>query len=408
MNILFLNNYHYLRGGSEKVYFDEMDLLKTQGHRAEAFARKSDRDEDAAFESFFPEDIKTDRIRMNLGAFKTIKEIIYSPSNKKKLQGVLSKFNPDIAHAHNIYGRLTSSVLDVLNSNNTPVVMTLHDYKLICPSYKCLNHNGVCDACINGNYLNAVVKRCHKNSVLASGIYAFESWFNDLFGKYRNNISYLISPSRFLKDKVVQSGWDAEKIRYIPNCIDMDGFKPCYEPRDYLVYIGRLSMEKGIGTLIEAFLSLNTPRTRLFIVGEGPEKESLEQLSMKDPRIVFTGYLAGTVLSEMTRLAKAVVIPSEWYENAPISLLEAFAYGKPVIGSCIGGIPEMIDDEENGFLFEPGNKDDLKETLDRFLSLNPGKMIEMGTAARAKVETRYDKQSHLKQLIELYEESLTS
>ncbi|MDA8136949.1 MAG: glycosyltransferase, partial [Desulfobacteraceae bacterium] len=196
---MFLNNYHYLRGGSEQVYFGEMDLLTSQGHKVRAFARKTLMDLPSELSGFFPEDIKTDRLSLGFGAFRTLKEIVYSSEAKKCLGRALEAFTPDIAHAHNIYGRLTTSVLDLLSRNGIPAVMTLHDYKLVCPSYKLMAGGKVCEDCKGSNYSAAVRNRCHKNSRIASAVYSFEAWFNDVFKKYDKNISFFISPSRFLK-----------------------------------------------------------------------------------------------------------------------------------------------------------------------------------------------------------------
>jgi glycosyltransferase involved in cell wall biosynthesis len=166
--------------------------------------------------------------------------------------------------------------------------------------------------------------------------------------------------------------------------------------------MGRLSSEKGILTLIRAFMTLANTGARLLVVGQGPIRKHLEENSNKDPRIRFTGYLSGESLKETTQNALAVIVPSEWYENAPISILESFAYGKPVVASRIGGIPEMIDDGINGFLFETGNAVDLKKKLERILSISDNKICEMGQAARQKVERQFNAELHYKRLMDIY------
>ncbi|MBU1195773.1 MAG: glycosyltransferase family 4 protein [Proteobacteria bacterium] len=406
MKLLFLNNYHYLRGGSEQVYFGEMNLFRFQGHTVEAFARRTNDDADSKYADFFPEDMRTDSLKPGLGMFRTMKEIIYSSESKKNLKALLTEFNPDVIHAHNIYGRLTTSVLDLAKEKNIPVVMTLHDYKLICPSYKLMYGSGVCEDCKGGKYYKAVLNKCHKNSFIASAVYAFESWFNDFFSKYKNNISFLIAPSQFLRDKLIEFGWAENQIVYIPNYIVNENFEPDFEPENYLVYIGRLSPEKGIETLVRAFKNVKSKNILLKIAGDGPERQNLENLVQNDQRIEFTGYLSGDELKDITCKAKAVVIPSEWYENAPISILEAFAYGKPVIGARIGGIPEMIEEGKNGFLFESGNADDLTEKLNLFLDCPESEIIQMGKAGRQKVEDCYNPEVHYEKLIQVYQNAI--
>jgi len=407
MQLLFLNNYHYLRGGSEQVCFGEIKLLKSYGHVVDAFARKTSEDVQSNCSDFFPEDMKTDSLSLGFGALRTLRELLYSLESKKQLSKLLRGVAPDLAHVHNIYGRLTTSVLDLLFKKNIPIVMTLHDYKLVCPSYKLMSGDRVCEDCKGGKYYNAMLNKCHKDSLLASAIYSFESWFNDFFKKYKKNVCFFIAPSQFLRNKLIEFGWSANQIVYIPNYIVTHDFIPNYDSENYLLYIGRLSGEKGIGTLIKAFKAVKEKNIQLMIVGDGPERESLVKRAKEDNRIQFTGYLSGKELGEATQNAKAVVVPSEWYENAPISILEAFAYGKPVIGAMIGGIPEMIDEGKNGFLFESGSVKDLTEKINKFLEYSNSDIAEMGKAARKKAEDKYNPEIHYEKLIKVYKNAIS-
>ena len=407
MNLLFLNNYHYLRGGSERVFFGEMELLKKHEHNVSAFARKHPGDVAAEYSNYFPEDIRTDSIQISLDAVMTVKEIIYSKNAKRSLNKLLSHFQPDIAHAHNIYGRLTSSVLDLLYEKNIPILMTLHDYKLICPNYKLLCNGRICEDCKGCNFYMAARNKCHKNSFTASAIYAFEAYFNQLFQKFKKNVRFFIAPSLFLKNKLIDFGWPSEKIKYIPNYLVLSELEPKYAPGKYFLYLGRLSTEKGVSTLIKAFMKIKSDKVNLWIVGEGHIRNQLEKIASADSRIRFTGYLSGNTLKQTSSDALAVIVPSEWYENASISILESFAFGKPVIGSRIGGIPEMVEEGLNGYLFEPGNADDLKDKLELMLS-KPKKDIEqMGKAARDKVEKEYNAELHYERLMKVYNKALS-
>ncbi|MDA8133617.1 MAG: glycosyltransferase family 4 protein, partial [Desulfobacteraceae bacterium] len=220
------------------------------------------------------------------------------------------------------------------------------------------------------------------------------------------NISFFISPSRFLKSKLMEFGYPENKIVYIPNYIESEKFLPRYEGEDYLVYIGRLSAEKGISTLLKAFKTLKAESTRLLIAGDGPMRAELETMAGQDSRVRFMGYLSGQALSDVTRNARAVVIPSEWYENAPISVLEAFAFGKPVIGARIGGIPEMVDEYKNGLLFESGQDEDLAEKLNEFLRYPKKTVAEMGRAGRKKAEAEYSRELHYEKLVQTYGDAM--
>lgn len=406
MKILFINNYNYLRGGSEHVFFNEMALLRKHGHEVSVFSRKSDQDITSRYTHDFPEDIRTDKLTVSWRALKNVKEIIYSGTSKKAIARVIESFNPDLIHAHNIYGRLTTSVLDMARSENIPAVMTLHDYKLICPSYKLFSKGKVCEACRGKSFYKTILKKCHKKSYAASAIYGFESYFNRLFGKYSNNLKFLIAPSLFLKKKLIEYGWREQQIAFIPNYLSCDKFEPKYKSGAYLLYVGRLSAEKGISTLIRAFRKIKFQDARLLIAGDGPIRTELEALANGDGRTSFLGHITGEPLKEIIRNSKAVVVPSEWYENAPISILESFASGKPVIGSNLGGIPEMVENGKNGFLFQAGNIDNLKETLESTWAKSGQSLEKFGMAARRHVEQHHNETLHYIKLMDIYRKSI--
>jgi glycosyltransferase involved in cell wall biosynthesis len=335
----------------------------------------------------------------------TVEQLIYSRCVRHGLREVIRRFNPGLAHAHNIYGRLSLSALDELKSAGVPVVMTLHDLKLLCPSYLMLNGGAVCERCKGNKFYHAVLTRCHKKSYPASFVYALESWINHSFGKY-GSVRRFITPSYFLQNKCVEYGWDRSRLSYIPNFIDL-GLVPEYRAGgEYLLYMGRLSREKGVGTLLQAYRRLKRP-IPLMIVGDGPEREALERgAHAAGIPVSFAGYLKGSALTDALSGARGVVMPSEWYENAPLTLLESFAAGKPVIGSRIGGISEMIEHGVNGFLFEPFNMRSLAEAIDRFLSLPEMEIASMAQAARAKVEQNFSPKRHYSDLMEVYSHAL--
>lgn len=405
MKVVFLNNFNYLRGGSERVLFEEMQMLETRGHDVSIFSRAHTLNIPSSHSSNFPPEMDTERLKPSLQTLKTVKELVYSNEARACLSTVVDEFKPDLAHGHNIYGRLSTSVLDGLKAKGIPVVLTLHDLKLLCPSYLMLNHGQVCEKCKGGKFRNAVFSKCHKGSYLASAVYAFESWFNQTFNKYQS-VSYFISPSRFLRDKCIEYGWPADKIVHVPNFIDTDSLKSSSHAGDYLLYFGRLSHEKGVKSLLQALSAMKSD-VPLRVVGDGPERSNLERFATEQKlNVRFDGYLSGIQLEEAVSNAKAVVMPSQSYENAPLSLLEAFGYGKPVIGARIGGIPEMIDDGVNGYLFEPGNSDDLRTKLEFFLGHSPEKIVEMGKAAREKVEKEYSAKAHYETLMQVYSQAL--
>jgi glycosyltransferase involved in cell wall biosynthesis len=386
----------------------EIDLWEKKGNIAYVFSRKNPKNKPSKYEGFFPCEMVTDTVRPSVEGLRSLFNLFYSASARKNLDKMLKELSVEVAHAHNIYGRLTTSVLDCLYKAGIPVVMTLHDYKVICPNYKLMHHGKICEDCRDNEYYMAILNRCHKNSLIASSIYAFETYFNYIFEKYTKNVGYFISPSRFLKAKLVEFGWPESRIEFIPNFLSVSDFAPNYSPGSYFLYLGRLSSEKGIATLINAFKLLMNDDALLRIVGEGPSEAELKKLARSDARISFTGYLSGAALEEITKNALAIVVPSEWYENAPLSILEAMAYGKPVIGSTIGGIPEMIDEEHNGFLFEPGNVNELNQRLSSVFDMHKDDLINMGFSARRKVEREYNAELHYSRLINLYQKAISN
>lgn len=402
MDLLYINNYSYLRGGSERIFLGEMQILKQHEHSVAAFARQSPHDDDSADYKFYPPNLETATLGFSWAALKTVKEIIYSNTVKKALASMIEYVRPDIAHAHNIYGRLTTSVLDVLQEKGVPVVMTLHDLKLLCPSYLMLNHGMVCERCKGKRFYNAILTKCHKNSYAASTIYAFETWLNHFRRKY-DVVRFFIAPSRFLLNKHLEYGYSDDRFVYLPNFIDNSYIKPSYKKGKYWLYFGRLSGEKGINTLLKAFLKFES-KIPLIVAGDGPERRQLESHGI--PNVRFTGFLHGNALLKAISGALCVVMPSECYENSPLSVLEAMACGKPVIGSRIGGIPELIRENETGYLFEPGDIDDLLSKMMCVFDLTDRDIQEMGRSAKRRVERDFSAAAHYRMLMEIYDRAM--
>jgi glycosyltransferase involved in cell wall biosynthesis len=405
VKIAILNNYFYIRGGSERVFHDEMNMLKDHNHQVAAFCRSHNLDPQYEFSEFFPYLLETEKFGLSSESIKTATEIVYSWHARRKLSLFLDAWNADLGHLHNIYGRLSTSVIDELWKRKIPAVLSLHDYKLICPSYKLTKAGGVCEDCKGFKFYYAIKNKCHKNSSLASGLYALESYFNYFRKCYLNKISFLISPSDFLRNKFIEFGWNPEQIKTVPNFINSDLLRPNFDKGDYFLYIGRISREKGVATLLKSFSGLPSD-ARLLIAGTGPLENELKKKNANHPGISFIGYLTGEKLSSAIRNARAVVVPSEWYENSPMSILEAMAYGKPVIGARIGGIPEMIHDNETGCLFRSGSVEELTEKLLYVNTLSNQKIQQMGYSARSFVQEKHSPRSHYDKLSFVYRSAI--
>ncbi|MEW6570930.1 MAG: glycosyltransferase family 4 protein [Nitrospirota bacterium] len=405
MKILMAHNWYFVGGGADRVFFETMKLLEKHGHTVVPFSMKDKRNYDSAYKEYFVNEIDYSTIKPSRGNLKTAMRMIYSFEAKKKIDALIQKTRPDIAHLHNIYGRLTPSILYALKKNKVPVIMTLHDYKLICPAYDMTSSGKPCERCRGGRFYNAFIRKCVKESYLASLVYAAESSVHSLLRTYVNNISYFIAPSLFLKNKMIEFGIPEKKIEYIPNFINGNVDYSSNTEDDYFLYLGKLLHVKGVFTLLRAFK--NIKKSQLHIAGNGELRSELEDYAKKNNinNVRFLGHLNSEEMFKALKGTKFVVLPTECYENAPLAVLEAFANGKPVIGANIGGIPEMVIGEETGLLFEPGNHEDLRQKINYLLN-NPSKVLEMGRNARQKVEKEYNAELHYQRLIALYEKVL--
>lgn len=398
--ILSVNSYHYRRGGSDVVYLEHAALMEKLGWENAFFSMHHPNNINSEWAKYFVDEIEYGHSYSLPQKIAMATKIIYSFEAKRKITQLVNDFKPDIAHLHCIYHHLSPSILPTLRELGVPIVLTAHELKILCPAHKMMNSAGICERCKVGNLSNVIIHRCLKKSFSVSALVYLESTFQRLFGLYKNNLDKIITPSRFYLDKYAEWGWPREKLVYIPNYVDAALFAPEFDPGNYFLYFGRLSPEKGVATLIKAAAAA---RITLKIAGTGPEEENLRSLNNDlGGNAEFLGYRSGLALHDLIRHAKAVVLPSEWYENAPMSVLESFALGKPVIGARIGGIPEMIEVGETGWAFDSGNVDDLTECLCRVESTPSTNLRQIGTNCRRFVEQHFNRQSYIDSMLELY------
>ena len=406
MRILTVNNYHYRRGGSEACYLDFNEVLQQHGHTVINFSTQMPQNLACRWADYFIKEIEYERLSP-LGKLGNACKIIYSREARKKIERLLRDTGPQVAHLHNIYHHLSPSILEAIKGHGLPAVMTLHDLKRLCPAYNMLRQGKVCESCGGTKFYRAVLHRCLKGSLALSALIALEMYLHKWWGIYEKNIDVFISPSRFLRNKLLEYGFCADKIVYIPNFVRLERFSPDFAAGDYILYVGRLSPEKGIITLLEAMAELR--HLPLKIVGGGPQLEEIEYLiAQRDlSNVQLLGYRGPEELAALYRGAKFVVLPSEWYENAPLAILEAFACGKPVIGADIGGIPELIGSGgEHGLLFTPGRADDLAQKISSLVA-SGALMREMGKRARKSAQEKFSPKTHYRQMLAVYEKFVT-
>lgn len=400
-NLLSINTYHYRRGGSDAVFFEHDALFRDLGWDTAVMTMHHPKNIASPWSEFFVDEIEFGHAYGALRKLAMAGKIIYSLEARRKLDRLLARFRPDVAHMHCIYHHISPSVLPLLKERGVPVVMTAHDLKLCCPAYKMLNRGGICEKCKGGNLLNVALNRCLRDSLAVSSLVMVESAVHRALGLYRDNLDCIVTPSEFFRNKHIEWGWPKEKLVFIPNFVQAQEFIPRFEPGDYFFYFGRLAPEKGVATLIRAAARAGV---RLRIAGTGPEEAALKTLAAEaGGDIEFLGFVSGELLWKQVREARAVVLPSEWYENASISILEAYACGKPVIGARIGGIPEMVSEGETGWLFDSGSVDGLTERLAQIQNWPVTEIAVMGQQARRRVEERFNKALYVDRMRSLYE-----
>lgn len=399
MKILLVNKFHYLKGGSEKYYFDLAKLLQEHGHEVAFFSMQDEKNIKTGCKEYFVEN--SDMNSKNI--FKAL-DVIYSRKNKKAMEKALDDFKPDIVHLNNFQRQLSASIIKPIKKKNIPIVFTAHDLQAICPAIVMLDsQRQICEKCLNGKYINCVKNKCIKNSGLKSILGAVEAKYYRYKKIYINKIYKIITPSEFYKLKLIQDGIPENNIEAIHNFIDMDNYNVEVEDDGYAFYFGRLIKEKGIFTLLEAFKGLKDKK--LLIAGDGPDLEKIKEYLNKNnmqENVKLLGYIDSDKVKEYVRKSRFIIVPSIWYENCPYSVLETLAIGKPIIGSNLGGIPELVKNNESGLIYTYNKPKELQEKM-RVLFENKELADELGKNAKQIAKKEYSKESYYNKIINIYE-----
>lgn len=398
--LLSINNYYYQRGGAETVFFEHNRIFAGQGWDVVPFSMRHPNNVPTPWSRYFVDDLEIEGDYSLAQKLVRVPKVIYSTEARRRLSDLLRQAHPDIAHAHNIYHHISPSILGLLKARGIPTVITLHDLKIACPAYNMFAPDGICERCKGGRLYNVARNRCIRGSLPASLIVMAEAVVHRLLGTYRRHVDRLIVPSRFYIEKFAEWGMPASMFRHVPNFVAVESYTPRYEPGEAFLYFGRIIRQKGIATLIRAAAAA---RTKLFIAGTGPGLEDARALAAGlDAQVTFLGHIGGQRLHDVIRSCRAVVLPSEWYENAPVSLLEAYTLGKPVIGARIGGIPEMIRENITGTVFESGNCKALQAVLEDFASRPRAQIEDMGRAARRRVAEDFTVAMYRQRMMAVY------
>ncbi len=425
MKILLVNKFHYRKGGAETYYLTVGSELERMGHEVAYFSMKHPNNLPCKWDRYFVTQREYNDVKNPLSAVRDGIALIYSPEAKRNFQALCEEFRPDVVHLNNVHRQITLSILDApyLKEHHVPVFYTAHDYVTVCPGYLMLDGEGrVCDACLeDGRYRHCIENRCVKGSRAKSALAALEASFNRA---HRSNerIDRVIAPSRFMRSKLIEGGWPEGKVLALQNFADdailarASGVAGDVTDREspYLLFFGRLSAEKGVDVLLRAFdaAAPSLPREmRLIVVGDGPDAAEFRELAASldsAPRIEFAGYQTGDALQTYVERASLAIASSRWRENMPYSIVEAFAAGTPVVGTRIGGIPELVADGVTGFTCEPGDVATMADAMVRGAEafLDAPVYVRMQESCRAYVRENCSRDKFMDQLVELYEEAV--
>lgn len=383
MKILILHNIYQQAGGEDQVVANESALLRQNG------------------DTVILHTVSNDGIKGFWRKMATAWQVPYSRSARKEILEVIETERPDVVHVHNIFPLLTPSVYDACQEAGVPVVQTLHNYRNICPGSLLMREGEVCEKCIQGSPYQAVLHKCYRDSRLGSLAVARMVDFHRRRGTWLTKVDCFIAPTGFSKSKFVEAGFPAEKIVVKPNFVQSE--KPEAQngnERQGALFVGRLSPEKGLDTLMRAWKDIEV---QLKIVGNGPLLDRVREKSNNAVSVLGRKEPA-QVIQEMAR-SEFLVMPSECYEGFPVILAEAYSKGLPVIASRLGAMAEIVEDGVTGLHFNPGDAEDLVSKV-RWASEHPENMQRMGRNARSVYEEKYTPETNYRQLMAIYQEAV--
>ena len=399
MKVLLVNKFHYYKGGSETYYFTLAKLLEKCGHEVIFFSIEDNKNIPTESGKYFIKNVGLNSGLM--GKVRMFKNLNYSKEAYENIKKLIADEHPDLAIFNLVHKQISLSIVDALKKFNIPIFWTVHDLIFICPSYTMLDGSGqICEKCKNGEFVNCIKNKCIHGSLIYSYLSYREAKFIKKH-KFYDKIDAFITPSKFYKSKLDESKLIKSRVLYLPNpCLNIPVKEINKKPNDYLLYFGRLSKEKGVDILIKSLVNTNL---NLCIAGEGPIKNNLvklcDDLKLND-RVKFLGFKTGDELHQIIYNSRYVVLPSQWYENGPYSAIEALSFGKPLIVSSYGGLPELIDN--NGYVFS--SEEELSDILSN-LEKNSDKVYEsMCLNSLNKYKNNYYNFDYVKNIIDLYEE----
>jgi len=395
MTVLSISQNFHLRGGSDRVFFETNQILAEHGHQVIPFTVASEKNESTPWASYFPVAADFEHPK-----FKDLGMYIYSFPAKRAIRRLIADHRFDIAHLHIYYGKLTGSIFQPLRQAGVPIVQTLHEFKLVCPVYTMISNGEICEACQGKYFYQALLRKCNRGSLARSALSVAESYVSHWVGAI-SGVDHFIAVSQFMRNKMIELGVSPEKITTVYNFVDISAVSPNQKPGEYLLYFGRIERIKGLFTLLKAVAPM--AHIPVKIVGDGNARAEMQTFIREKnlDHVEYLGFRSGRELKNLIHNSLAVVVPSQWFEPFGLTILEGFSHGRPVVGSRIGAIPELIKDEQDGFLFPPGDVETLREKI-LWLFEHPQQAVAMGQSGRKKVEALFSAERYYRELMAVY------
>ena len=405
MRVLYCNKYNYRFSGTEVYLFELMELMRSNGQEVALFSMADERGEPTPYDRHFVPYIDFKGQLSWSQKVRGAAHLIYSTEARRRIRAMIKEFRPDVAHIRSIYHHLSSSILWELRAQNIPVLYHLNDFKILCPNYNFVSRGLACEMCKGGAFWQALRTRCYPGAAERATLVA-EAYVHRWLGTYRRCVDRFLAPSRFVRDKFVEHGWDDQLFDVLPHFQKTHAM--CEPPKDGpILYFGRLSSEKGVDDLIRAMAQV--PHVDLVIAGDGPQRNELERLAieLRLANVKFTGHLGPDERDRQIARSRFTVLPSRAYETLGKTILESFAHARPVIASDIGSRRESLHDGETELLYRPGNVNQLAETI-HLLATNPELTKQMGRAGWEMVRREHTPERHYQKIMCLYDQILAT
>lgn len=399
MRVLLVNKFHFMKGGSERYYFTLAEAFKNLGHEVVFFAMKDEKNISCEQEKYF---VSNASIKGGIKSkLNMVMHIAYSKEAYMNMKLLCEEEKPDLVILNLVHKQITCSIIDAIKEVNpkTKIFWTMHDLICACPAYTMLDGNGnICEKCLDGNYSYCKKNKCVHGSKLMSYLSTYEAKQIKKHGWY-DKVDLFICPSQFYKKKLDEAHFTKSRIVWMRNPLPFDAkYELNNHDDNYILYFGRLSKEKGVKNLIDAMKDINY---KLYILGTGPIEDELKYYASNYKNIEFKGFQSGEALTNYIRNARCIVLPSTWYENGPYSAMEAMALGKPLIVSNLGGLPELVENAVNGYIYK--TNEELKDVLNLMINLSKDKYSLMCQSSLEKARVYFNQEQYINDLIKIYE-----